>query len=281
MRAAAAVAAAGSDIDLGAPVSLARTLRFDGLDPRHFGAPPPTAPPLRLGDFSGAVGTGASCNCRVLTLVPHCHGTHTESVAHLTHETLDACTVAPLGPMPAQLVSVVPTPALATVEDSLPRPQPGDRLLTRAAIEAGWPLDPGFAPRALIIRGGGANHAAADDEQAPFLSRQAAALLVERGIEHLVVELPSIDRSRDEGVLCAHRLFFGLPPGSRHLGDAARPHCTITEYAAVPASLQDGPCFLQLALPRLAGDAVPSQPLYYPLRTPARKQPPVPGGGPA
>jgi kynurenine formamidase len=251
-------------IDMLAPVSLARTLRFDGLDPRHFGAPPPAAPPLRLATFSGAVGTGASCNCRVLTLVPHCHGTHTESVAHLTHEPLDVCTVAPLAPMPAWLVSVRPAGAHETMEDSVPAPQPGDRLLTRAAIEAGWPARNGFAPRALILRSG--HGEAADDDLAPYLSRQAVGLLVERGIEHLVVELPSIDRSHDEGVLCGHRQFFGMPPGSRHLGDAARPHCTITEYAAVPATLPDGPCFLQLALPRLAGDAVPSQPVYFPWR---------------
>lgn len=249
-----------------APVSLARTLRFDGLDPRHFGAPPPAAPPLRLAGFSGAVGTGASCNCRMLTLVPHCHGTHTESVAHLTHEPLDACSVAPLAPMPAWLVSIDPTPAHDTPDDSLPPPRPGDRLLTRAAIEAGWPHRVDFTPRALILRSGDALAAPEHDAVAPYLSRQAMQLIVERGIEHLVVELPSIDRGEDEGVLCAHRLFFGLPPGSQRLADAARAQCTITEYATVPRELADGPCFLQLALPRLAGDAVPSQPLYFPLR---------------
>lgn len=249
-----------------APVSLARTLRFDGLDPRHFDAPPPAAPPLRLQGFSGAVGTGASCNCRVLTLVPHCHGTHTECVAHLTHEPLDACSVAPLAPIPAWLVSVSPSPAHETLEDSLPPPQPGDRLLTRAALEAGWPLDPGFIPRGLILRSGDGTADTTSGRVAPYLSRQAVQLIVERGIEHLVVELPSIDRSHDEGVLCAHRLFFGLPPGSQRLADAARAHCTITEFARVPRELTDGPCFLQLAAPRLAGDAVPSQPLYFPLQ---------------
>ena len=33
----------------------------------------------------------------------------------------------------------------------------------------------------------------------------------------------------------------------------------------VPPELADGPCFVQLAMPRIAGDAVPSQPLYFPL----------------
>ena len=56
---------------------------------------------------------------------------------------------------------------------------------------------------------------------APYLSREAAEFLVARGIEHLVVDLPSIDRAHDEGRLTAHRVFFGLPPGS-HASSHAR-----------------------------------------------------------
>ncbi len=37
-------------------------------------------------------------------------------------------------------------------------------------------------------------------------------LLVTRGILHLVVDLPSLDRLEDAGMLTAHRIFFGLPP---------------------------------------------------------------------
>ena len=43
------------------------------------------------------------------------------------------------------------------------------------------------------------------------LSQQAAQLLVSSGIEHLIVDVPSIDRAQDEGRLTAHRIFFGLP----------------------------------------------------------------------
>ena len=70
-----------------------------------------------------------------------------------------------------------------------------------------------------------------------------------RGIEHLVVDLPSIDRGRDGGRLCGHRLFFGLPPGSVQREEATRPLCTITELAHFPDWLKDGPCGLQLQLP--------------------------------
>ncbi len=259
-------------IDLGAPVSLALPMRFDAGDPRHFGAPAAVSRPLVLPGFSGEVRSGASCNCRTIELTPHCNGTHTESVAHLLAEPLDVCEVVPLGLMPALLLSLLPVAAATSGEDSDPAPQPLDRLLTRAALRAVWPDSLPFAPRALVLRSatppagttrsGGADEAT---QEPPYLSRQLVTELVARGIEHLVVELPSIDRGHDGGRLCGHRLFFGLPPRSTRLAEATRRGCTITEYASVPATLPDGPCALQLTLPHLAGDAVPSRPLVFRL----------------
>lgn len=274
----ALAAMASLRIDLASPVSLAAPLRFDGRDPRHFDAPAPRRRPLALPGFSGEVRRGASCNCSTLELTPHCNGTHTECVGHLVDEPLDACEIAPRGPLPALLLSIPPVPAAGSGEDSDPAPQPGDRLLTRAALRAAWPatllVTPQatwpealpFAPRALVLRSSAPLAVASTTAlAAPYLSRQLAAELVARGIEHLVVELPSIDRGQDQGRLCAHRIFFGLPPGSTRLAEARRGGCTITELAAIPAELSDGPCALQLTLPRIAGDAVPSQPLLYRL----------------
>ena len=243
-------------------VSLALPLDFDGVQPCHFGAPRATSTPFVVGGFNGEVSQGASCNCRSVTLIPHCNGTHTEGVAHLTTDSEPLHGYVPLGPLPALVLSLAPTDAAGTDEDSLPAPQPGDRLLTRAALRAAWPSALPFAPRVLVIRA-----ASADDGVPPYLSQQLAAELVERGIEHLVLDLPSADRSDDEGKLTAHRLFFGLPAGSTTHADAARPRCTITELACIPDTVPDGPCAVQLQLTRWSGDAVPSQPLYLPLVT--------------
>lgn len=263
-------------IDLGAPVSLARAVRFDGGGPRHFGAPAARTRPYAAPGFSGAVRSGASCNCATIELTPHCNGTHTESVAHLVAEPLDVCDLVPLGLMPALVVSVKSVDASTTDEDSDPPPQRGDQLLTRAALLAGWPTALPFAPRALVLRSESpdTDGEAQGDREAPdapeasterYLSRQLVRELVARGIEHLVVDLASIDRGHDGGRLCGHRLFFGLPPGSIRLAEATRRDCTVTEYARIPATLADGPCALQLTLPRLAGDAVPSRPLAFRL----------------
>ena len=259
-------------VDLSRPVDLALELDFSGPQPRHFGAPRASARPFETPGFKGSVARGSSCNCELITLIPHCNGTHTECAGHLTLERLDAWRVTPAGLVPALLLSVAPGPAAG--EDSEPPPQTGDQLVTRRALEQAWPARLPFEPRALIIR----TLPNTPDKRArdytgqipPYLSQQAAALLVGRGIQHLIVDVPSIDRTHDEGRLTAHRVFFGLPRGAVQLAEAARPGATITELAYVPDTLGDGACLLELQVPALTGDAVPSRPLLYPLteRTP-------------
>ena len=133
-------------VDLGSATSLARRIGFDGTDPRHFGAAAPRRWPLSLPGFSGEVRSGASCNCATLELTPHCNGTHTESVAHLVVDPQDVCELAPLGPLPALLLSLATERADRADEDSDPAPRPGDRLLTRAALRAAWPIFDDYGP---------------------------------------------------------------------------------------------------------------------------------------
>ena len=259
-------------VDLTGPVSLAIDLDFTERQPRHFGAPPATSRPFAVPGFSGSVAHGASCNCQILSLIPHCNGTHTECVGHLTREPLDAHRVAPLGFVPALLLSVELVDAATSTESTDPAPQAGDQLVTRHALETSWPKARSagpFEPRALVIRTlpntPAKQHQDYSDSAPPYLTREAATLLVERGIEHLVVDLPSIDRSHDEGRLTAHRIFFGLPPGSVTLAQATRVRATVTELAYIPDTTPDGAYLLELQLPALGGDAVPSRPLLYRL----------------
>jgi kynurenine formamidase len=255
-------------VDLSRPANLALELDFHGAQPRHFAAPRASSQPYETPGFRGSVEQGSSCNCELITLVPHCNGTHTECAGHLTRERLDAWRVVPAGLIPAVLVSL--TPEASGDEGSDPAPQADDRLITRRALERAWPAWVPFAPRALVIR----TLPNTPDKRArdytglipPYLSQEAAALLVSRGVLHLVVDVPSIDRAHDEGRLTAHRLFFGLPRGAAQLAEAMRPGATVTELAFIPDSLIDGAYLLELQVPALSGDAVPSRPLLYALR---------------
>jgi kynurenine formamidase len=254
--------------DLSLPIAIALDLNFAAGQPRHFGAPAATSHAFAVPGFSGSVASGASCNCNVITLIPHCNGTHTESVGHLTTERLDAHRQAPLGLIPAVLATVAPVDAHSTPETTEPAPQPGDKLVTRRALEQGWPKIT-FQPQAVVIRTlpNDTDKMQRDytDTSPPYLSREAAEFLVSQGIEHLVVDLPSIDRSHDEGRLTAHRVFFGLPRGATSLDLATRSRSTVTELAYIPSEVADGPYLLEIQVPAIGGDAVPSRPLLYPF----------------
>jgi arylformamidase len=256
-------------VELERPLDLSVEIDFEGPQVRHFGAPRAGSRPYSVPGFSGSVAHGASCNCDSITLIPHCNGTHTECAGHLTREALNAQRIVPRGLMPALLLSVKPVPSGRTTESSDPAPHAEDRLVTRGTLQAGWPAQPPFAPRALVIRTLPNEPAkrARDYTGAtpPYLTREAAQYLVERGVEHLVVDLPSVDRAYDEGRLTAHRLFFGLPPGESALARASRSQCTVTELAYIPDDAADGWYLLQLQVPAINGDAVPSRPLLYRL----------------
>src|SRR4051794_27615896 len=92
--------------ELRGAVDLSVPLEFDGPQPRFFADGPAQALPLRAAGFSGRVAEGASCNCSVYTLAPHCHGTHTECVGHVTGDSATLATRTPVPPMLALLISV-------------------------------------------------------------------------------------------------------------------------------------------------------------------------------
>ena len=259
-------------VDLSRPVDIAIELDFSADQPRHFGAPIAHSQPFSVPGFSGSVAQGASCNCNAITLIPHCNGTHTECVGHLTTERLDAHRQIPRGLVPALLLSVAAVDAPATPETTDPAPHATDKLITRHSLETAWPSEQRFQPRALVLRTlpnePGKKRLDYSNLTPPYLSREAAEFCRTRGIEHLVVDLPSIDRAHDEGRLTAHRVFFGLPKGSTSLAAAGRPQATVTELAFIPDEVADGSYLLEIQAPAMGGDAVPSRPLLYPLDLP-------------
>ncbi len=264
-------------IDFDLPFDLSLGPDRAGRGPRHFGAAPAGFSAWRTNGFTGAVDQGGSCNCSVLTLIPHCHGTHTECVGHLTREPLEVIDLIPSGFVPALLLSVTAVRPGQTQESTIPAAKNDDRLITstsfaQAARRALLLLGNLPWPRALIVRTlpnsiskRRRDYAA---RPAPFLTREAAVWLVSNGFEHLVVDLPSLDRAHDDGHMSAHRIFFGLPAHSASKRKANRPQATLTELAFIPNTLAEGLGWLLLQAARLPGDAVPSRPMFYPALAP-------------
>ncbi len=250
---------------------IAIALHPDGSQPNHFGAAPATSQPLNAGSFTGDTRLGGSCNCETLTLTPHCNGTHTECVGHVTDQRFGVDRIASGFVGAAALISVAPIPARNSDDDAGPHGADEDYLISAgvlaAALEGVW--KPGCT--SVVVRTlpntPAKQHAVYPPEQpCPYLTAAAAALLVKFGVRHLLVDLPSIDRLLDGGHLRAHRIFWGLPPDSRELALARRSGATITELVFVPDTIPDGRYFLNLQVPRLASDAAPSRPVLHPLR---------------
>jgi len=257
--------------DLADPLPIAIPLDFGGPQPAFFGASRASARPLRTGGFVGDTRAGGSCNCEEVSLAPHCNGTHTECVGHVTDERVSVTEAVRGGMSLALVVSIEPVRAADAGETSDPAPEPDDRLVTAHALTTAMDAHLSLGLEALVVRtlpnrAERFSHAYEGPAPAPYLSREAAALLVERGVEHLVLDLPSADRADDHGRLTAHRLFFGLPAGSRHAPEATRPRASITELAFIAPTIRDGWYLLDLQIPAFLLDAAPSRPILYPVR---------------
>ena len=80
--------------------------------------------------------------------------------------------------------------------------------------------------------------------------------LNELGIEHLLIDMPSIDKEVDGGKLEAHHTFWNYPNNPQL-------QKTITELIYVPNEVQDGTYILNLQIAPFENDASPSKPVLY------------------
>ncbi|HYP51473.1 MAG TPA: hypothetical protein VEQ34_11065 [Pyrinomonadaceae bacterium] len=87
--------------------------------------------------------------------------------------------------------------------------------------------------------------------------------IVESGVKHLLVDLPSIDRIFDEGKLSNHRIFWNIEQGEFEINPASRINNTITELIFVPQIVADGSYLLNLQTAAFVADAAPSRPVLF------------------
>ena len=258
--------------DLGAAIDLAIRLDFDGPQPDAFYLEPASAEAVEADGFVGDTTRGGSANCRNLRLNPHGNGTHTECVGHIVDDQIAVGDIAPTGLLPATLLSVASTRFGECVESYGGTSASTDQVITRAALEKAWQSAgrPADFLDALILRtlpnSPAKRERSYSGTNPPYPTADAIQWSIDKGVEHLVVDLPSIDREDDGGALPNHHLFWEVPHGSHTLGEAARVQRTVTEMAFVPDTIDDGAYLLDLQMPRFALDAAPSRPLLYPVK---------------
>lgn len=232
--------------DLSRPYSLAIPIAFEGERLSAFGAPPPERKAYAAGDFIGDVKQGGSCNCEVYVINPHCSGTHTECVGHITADPVFVHEVLKDALMQAVVISVQPEPQ-----------ENGDRVITKASVEQR--VASGESAQALIIRtlpndDSKRTHNYNVPAMPPYFAAEAMEFIVSLGVKHLLVDVPSVDRLDDGGKLTNHRIFWR---------DA--PERTITELIYVPSEVKDGAYLLNLQIAPIMADVAPSRPIIYEL----------------
>lgn len=277
---------AGRRWALGEPVDLSIPLRFGQAQPNAFYLPEAQAEAFKAGSFVGDTRQGGSANCAVITMAPHGNGTHTESVGHIIDERVAVAEVLSPGPIPATLLTVGLTPRADCAEHTTAPGSPEDEVVTAAALEA--------ALSALGCEGGGEARALEEGwceallirtspnsaekltrrysgRNPAYFTREAMTWVRQRGVVHLLVDLPSVDREEDEGLLEAHHIFWGIALRARRCEDAEARRRTITEMFYAPPTLSDGCGVVSLQIPAFMLDAAPSRPVFYPVLGESRR----------
>ncbi|MDA8564206.1 cyclase family protein [Mariniblastus sp.] len=106
--------------DLASGVSLVSPVRFDKADSNPWNADAASKSPVTIGDFVGSTQSGGSCNVDQLSMIPHCHGTHTETIGHIVDGDHFVSDLSIPSLIPAVVVSVSAIMAESTSDTYLP-----------------------------------------------------------------------------------------------------------------------------------------------------------------
>lgn len=236
-------------VDLSKPIDLSLPLHEGADQVRAWGVGPVKMEPEQVDGKPFVVKEGAPVNFRNISFNPHGHGTHTETVGHLSPE------IHPVGEtfkryfFVAQIVSLLPETRRAPDNRT-------DMVITLEQLRSAVNERP---PEALILRILPHSEKRGRDwtgTNATYLQSTACAWLRSIGIKHLLLDQPSVDREEDGGVLAAHHAFWDYP----NTIDLER---TITEMLNIPQEVRDGDYLLEMQLPHLMNDAAPSRPVVY------------------
>ncbi|APQ17747.1 cyclase family protein [Maribacter hydrothermalis] len=231
--------------DLSKPldISIPITSKKDNVNAWYVDSP--TIEPHRDKDFVGSIPAGSSTNFYDISFNPHAHGTHTECVGHISaaHQSVNQ-----------HLKQYF---FLAEVITITPIEEQGDLVITKDQLQKALGNK---TPMALVLRTL-PNSALKRNRQysntnPPYILEDAMIFVREVGVEHLLIDLPSVDKEKDNGALLAHKAFWNFNGEVRLIA-------TITEFIYVPDSIIDGSYFLNLQVAPIENDASPSRPVLY------------------
>jgi arylformamidase len=258
------------EIDTDCPLDISIPLLFNGPQPNTYNVPIAASKPYKDGNFIGDTRLGGSCNFEEYTLVPHCNGTHTECVGHITNERISIYETLKCLFVPASVVTIQPVRAGYSPDTYDPAFGPVDLIISSDSITNAFSqIDPDFFEAVIIrtmLNDDSKKSRKYVSEPPPFFSIEAMRIIAGSAINHLIVDIPSVDRAFDEGKLTIHHMYWGLEQGSHDADPENYSHKTITEMVYLPDEIPDGKYFLNLQTAPFVSDACPSRPLLFKIK---------------
>jgi len=229
--------------------------------------------PWQSGDFIGDTRRGSPVNFDKVSFIPHCNGTHTECIGHITDQRINFNDHKRDFFSLANLITLKPISSQKSKETYFPKLGDDDLIITKKDLES--VLESVLENRkvnykSLIIR------TLPNDEskktrnydqknKAPFFTNEAMEIISDLEIDNLIVDIPSIDRADDDGHLSNHRIWWGLELGSKKPNGKNKNLRTITEFAYIANRIVDDIYILNLQTINFSGDAIASRPIIYPI----------------
>ena len=254
------------EIDLSKPIDISIPLTNTDENPIAWYIEKPVIEPVVFGDWIGKVSEGkSSTNFNNIFFNPHGHGTHTECLGHITNDFYS---------INQSLKQFFFFAKLITIE---PEKIGDDLVITRTQVEKAMSISTSLNMTNASTSLSGTNGALIirtlpnqkdkksrkySNTNPPYLSEEAAIFIRESEIQHLLIDLPSVDKEHDEGKLLAHKAFWNVKD-THNLNDEARFEATITEMIFVPDEIEDGSYLLNLQIASFENDASPSKPILY------------------
>ncbi|WP_136480315.1 cyclase family protein [Cognatitamlana onchidii] len=232
-------------VDLSKPLDLSMPLRASSSNVNAWYVGAPRIEPEKDGDWVASVKNGACINFNNIYFNPHAHGTHTECVGHITEKVHAINDHLKTFFFLAEVITVAPE----RLEE--------DRVISKKQIQFAL----GNKKRDAVIIRTIPNTRDKFTRQysntnPPYLMRDAAIYLREKGVKHLLIDLPSIDKEKDNCELLAHNAFWNT-------NGRMRMDATITELIYVSNKIEDGMYILNLQIAPFENDAAPSKPILY------------------
>ena len=215
----------------------------------------PKIEPVMTEQFTGSVALGGAVNFRSIFFNPHGHGTHTECVGHITKEVHSVNTAITKFFSVAQLITLEPETLGA--DDRWMKKY--DLVISASQLKSAWRADTDSLIIRTIPNTEAKTHKNYSASNPPYIHPEAMQFIADSDIKHLLLDLPSVDRENDEGLLTAHHMFWQVSAKINH-------ERTITELIYAESSIPDGLYLLELQVAPFKNDASPSRPVLYKLK---------------